>query len=113
MKSFHIAACLAGIVISTAPGAQTNPPDLLKAKNCLACHAGSTKLVGPSFNSVGDKYQGQGTHAQDKLVKKVIGGGSGAWGTIPMPANPKVSQAEATTMVKWILLQRTPPIKPR
>ncbi|MBB5607909.1 MULTISPECIES: c-type cytochrome [unclassified Janthinobacterium] len=80
-------------------------PDLAKAKNCMACHAVSTKLVGPAFKDVAAKYAGQ-KDAEGKLVAKVMKGGSGTWGAIPMPANPQVSEAEAHTLVKWVLSQK-------
>jgi len=80
-------------------------PDLAKAKNCMACHAVGSKLVGPAYKDVAAKYAGQ-KDAEDKLAKKVMKGGSGAWGAIPMPANPQVNDAEARTLVKWILSQK-------
>lgn len=76
--------------------------DLAKAKNCMACHSVTNKVLGPSFKDVAAKYAGQ-KGAEDKLVQKVIKGGSGTWGTIPMPANAQVSEAEARTLVKWIM----------
>lgn len=76
--------------------------DLAKAKNCMACHSVTNKVLGPSFKDVGAKYAGQ-KGAEDKLVQKIIKGGSGTWGTVPMPANAQVSEAEAHTLVKWIL----------
>ncbi len=79
--------------------------DLAKAKNCMACHAVASKLVGPAFKDVGAKYAGQ-KDAEAKLVGKVLKGGSGSWGAVPMPANPQVSDAEARTLVKWILAQK-------
>lgn len=79
--------------------------DLAKAKNCMACHAVATKLVGPAYKDVAAKYAGQ-KDAEAKLVAKVMKGGSGAWGAIPMPANPQVSDAEAHTLVKWVLSQK-------
>ena len=79
--------------------------DLAKAKNCLACHAVSTKLVGPAYKDVAAKYAGQ-KGAEDKLVQKVMKGGSGVWGPVPMPANPQVSEAEARSLVKWVLAQK-------
>ena len=79
--------------------------DLAKAKNCMACHAVASKLVGPAFKDVGAKYAGQ-KDAENKLVQKVLKGGSGAWGAIPMPANPQVSEAEARTLVTWVLAQK-------
>lgn len=76
--------------------------DLAKAKNCMACHAMDKKLVGPSYKDVAAKYQGQ-ADAAAKLAKKVRAGGAGVWGSMPMPANPQVSEAEAKQLVDWIL----------
>ena len=79
--------------------------DLAKAKNCMACHAVATKLVGPAYKDVAAKYAGQ-KDAEDKLIGKVLKGGSGAWGAVPMPANPQVSEADARILVKWVLAQK-------
>jgi len=79
--------------------------DLAKAKNCMACHAVANKLVGPAFKDVAAKYAGQ-KDAEAKLTGKVLKGGSGTWGAVPMPANPQVSEAEAKTLVKWIMAQK-------
>lgn len=76
--------------------------DLAKAKNCLACHAIDTKLVGPAYKDVAIKYAAQ-AGAEDMLVQKVLKGSKGTWGFIPMPANAQVSQDEAHALVKWIL----------
>ncbi len=76
--------------------------ELAKSKNCMACHAVDSKLVGPSYKDVAKKYAGQ-KDAEDKLVQKVIKGGSGVWGAVPMPPNPQVTEAEAKTLVKWVL----------
>lgn len=75
---------------------------LATSKNCMACHAVDKKLVGPAFKDVAKKYTGDKT-AADKLAAKVIKGGSGAWGPVPMPANPQVSEADAKKLVAWIL----------
>jgi cytochrome c len=79
--------------------------DLAKAKNCVACHAVDKKVVGPGYKEVAAKYAGQ-KDAEDKLVQKVLKGGGGVWGPVPMPANTQVSDAEARTLVKWILAQK-------
>lgn len=79
--------------------------DLAKAKNCMACHAIDKKLVGPAYKDVAAKYAGQ-KDAEDKLVQKVLKGGGGVWGPVPMPANTQVNEAEAHTLVKWILSQK-------
>ena len=68
----------------------------------MACHAVDKKLVGPSYKDVAAKYAGQ-KDAVDKLAQKVVKGGAGVWGAVPMPANPQVSEAEAKQLVQWIL----------
>src|SRR3569832_834747 len=75
--------------------------DLERAKNCMACHSVSSKVVGPAFKDVAAKYDGQ-KDAEDKLTRKVLKGGSGVWGAVPMPANAQVNEAEARTLVKWV-----------
>ncbi|MBM3408421.1 MAG: c-type cytochrome [Betaproteobacteria bacterium] len=76
--------------------------DLAKAKNCTACHAVDKKLVGPAYKDVAAKYASD-KEAVAKLSVKIIKGGVGNWGQIPMPANPQISQADAETLAKWIL----------
>ena len=76
--------------------------DLAQKKNCMACHAVDKKLVGPAYKEVAAKYAGQ-KDAVDKLAQKVVKGGSGAWGAVPMPANPQVTEAEAKQLVTWIM----------
>lgn len=79
--------------------------DLAKAKNCMSCHAVDVKLVGPAYKDVAKKYAGQ-KDAEDKLVKKVLAGGSGVWGAVPMPPNAQVTEPEAHLLVKWVLSQK-------
>jgi cytochrome c len=75
---------------------------LAKSKNCMACHALDKKVVGPAYKDVAKKYAGQ-KDAADKLATKVIKGGSGVWGPVPMPANAQVNDAESKKLVAWIL----------
>ena len=94
-----IAALATGFAISTPAMADMA---LATAKNCMACHAVEKKLVGPSYKDIATKYTGQ-ADALDKLSSKVLKGGSGAWGPVPMPANAQVNDAEAKKLVAWIL----------
>ena len=71
----------------------------------MACHAVVKKLVGPAYKDVEEKYAGQ-KDAVDKLAQKVLKGGTGVWGAIPMPATPQVSDAEAKQLVQWILAMK-------
>ena len=67
---------------------------LATAKNCMACHAVDKKLVGPAYKEVAAKYAADKS-AADKLAVKILKGGSGVWGAVPMPANAQVNEAEA------------------
>ena len=78
---------------------------LATSKNCMACHAVDKKLVGPAYKEVATKYAGQ-KDAVDKLAAKIIKGGSGVWGPVPMPANAQVNEAEAKKLAAWVLTQK-------
>jgi len=78
--------------------------ELAQKKNCMGCHAVDKKVVGPAYKDVAAKYAGQ-KDAVAKLAEKVIKGGSGAWGQVPMPANA-VTPDEAKTLVTWVLGQK-------
>jgi cytochrome c len=90
------------LILALAAGPALANADLAKKKNCMACHAIDKKLVGPSYKDVAAKYAGQ-KDAVAKLTQKVLKGGSGVWGPVPMPANPQVSEAEAKQLVESVL----------
>ena len=94
-------ACAAVAAALTAPAAFANQ-ELAQKKNCMACHALDKKLVGPAYKDVAAKYA-KDKDAVKKLSEKIIKGGSGVWGPVPMPANTQVSPAEAETLAKWVL----------
>ncbi|ADJ62621.1 MULTISPECIES: c-type cytochrome [Herbaspirillum] len=95
-----IATLVAGSAISAEAMANAQ---LAKSKNCMACHSVDAKIVGPAFKEVAKKYAGQ-KDAEAKLTQKVLNGGGGVWGAVPMPANKgQVSEAEARELVKWVL----------
>jgi cytochrome c len=76
--------------------------ELAKQKNCQACHSADKKLVGPAYRDISAKYKAD-KNAPAALAKKIREGGVGAWGQIPMPANPQVSDGEAQALAKWVL----------
>lgn len=98
-----ITALASGIPLQVV--AQSTPADLVRSKNCLACHSVNARIVGPAFKDVAQKYKNQ-KDAEAKLTRRVLKGSSGVWGAIPMPANAQVSEAEARTLVKWVLMQK-------
>jgi cytochrome c len=104
MKSLTTLAAVTVLTTLVAAPAFANA-DLAAKKNCLACHAVDKKVVGPAYKEVAAKYAGQ-KDAAAKLADKVMKGGTGTWGQIPMPPNPQVTADEAKTLVAWILSQK-------
>ena len=95
-----ISALVASALMVSAPAFASK--EIASKNACMGCHAVEKKVVGPSYKDIASKYKGQ-ADAVDKLAKKVKAGGSGVWGPIPMPANAAISEADAKTVVKWIL----------
>lgn len=108
MKSIILSAA-AGIAMAalsvTAFAAQT-PQQLLSAHGCTSCHAPKTKLVGPAWDWVAYRYQGQ-KGAVQQVANFIISGGTGYWakwtGSIPMPSHPNLTKAQADELAAWIL----------
>ena len=105
MKKFlMVIAAATGVALAGGANAAVDAAKaktLAQSKNCLACHAVDKKLVGPAYVEIAKKYKGN-KDAAGMLIKKVINGGGGVWGTIPMPPNP-VKEDEAKLLVGWIL----------
>ncbi|RVU01408.1 c-type cytochrome [Mucilaginibacter limnophilus] len=76
--------------------------ELISKSDCLACHKIDTKLVGPAYIDVAKKYPATPANYA-KLAKKVIDGGAGVWGQIPMSPHASLSMADAKKMVSYIL----------
>lgn len=75
---------------------------LATSKNCMSCHAVERKVLGPAFKDVAAKYKDD-KGAVDTLANKIMKGGSGVWGPVPMPANNQVSEADAKKLAAWVL----------
>lgn len=85
-----------------AAAPEADAVQLLRKNNCLACHAADKKLVGPSFRDVAAKYRGD-AGAEARLTDKIARGGSGAWGAMAMPANPKIGEADRRLLARYVL----------
>lgn len=110
-RTLIFSSCLAiGLLSSGLAKSQTGDPKkdveagklLISKSDCFACHKPDGKLVGPSYADIAKKYTATEANIT-QLSGKVIKGGSGVWGTVPMAGHPNVSQADAKKMVKYIL----------
>ncbi len=74
---------------------------LAQASGCMACHGINNKVVGPSYADIAMKYRGKSD--LDSLIVKVLQGGEGVWGQLPMPPQVDVKESDARILVAWIL----------
>jgi cytochrome c len=98
---FSARVIAAAALIAALPIAAQASQELATSKNCMACHSVDKKLVGPAYKDIAAKYKGDKA-APGQLSQSILKGSSGKWGPIPMPAN-SVSEAEASTLAKWVL----------
>ena len=78
---------------------------LIASNDCLTCHKVDEKVTGPAYRDVANKYDNTDENVK-MLAQKVIKGGSGNWGNVPMTPHPALAEADAEQMVKYVLLLR-------
>ena len=92
-----------GVEIETSLNPETEKgKELILKSDCQDCHKVNEKLVGPSYAEVAKKYEVSAKNI-DNLASKIISGGLGSWGNIPMGPHPSINQDDAKEMVKYIL----------
>ncbi|BBO60501.1 c-type cytochrome [Mycoavidus sp. B2-EB] len=80
---------------------------LIRRNACMSCHTTDQKRIGPSYLAVAAKYKDK-PEALAQLVEKIKKGGAGAWGAVPMPSHPRLSETDAQTIVAWVLAGAPP-----
>lgn len=94
--------------IATAPAAEAKDPEaekglaLVAKSDCFTCHKLNETSTGPTYAAVAAKYKGQ-DNMMDSLAHKVIKGGAGVWGEVPMTPHPQLSEEEAKSMVRYVM----------
>ncbi|MFM8546631.1 MAG: c-type cytochrome [Betaproteobacteria bacterium] len=88
--------------VSVVTAASRGPAALARESNCLACHATASRMVGPSFKEVAERYRGDGK-AEAALSARIKNGAQGVWGAIPMPPHPNMADDDIRSLVRWIL----------
>lgn len=87
---------------SPAPAAKTDGEILIAKSDCIGCHQKENKLIGPSYLEIAAKYPSTDENIA-LLASKIIKGGKGVWGTVPMTPHTKITEDDAKQMVKYIL----------
>jgi cytochrome c len=102
----HLLAVLLLCVVTVAQ-AELKPNEIVTANalfadnGCSGCHDFASKLVGPSWQEVAQRYKGKKVTA--KITNVIRSGGQGKWGDVPHPANEGIEKQNATLLAKWIL----------
>jgi cytochrome c len=118
-SSMIIAACNSGGSSSKASDSSSTTPapapeataskglELIGASDCTTCHRlhkdAPGASIGPAYSEVAAKYPSAADTTVNRLVHKIIAGGSGVWGTVPMTPHPALSEADVKEMVNYIL----------
>jgi cytochrome c len=76
---------------------------LVRKSDCITCHSENEKLIGPAFKDIAERYPATKNNLS-KLSEKIITGGSGSWGKLPMTRHADLTKTEAETIVKYIFL---------
>ena len=92
---------------ATSNPADDKAIDLIAASDCTTCHrlhkTDGGAVIGPAYSDVAAKYPNAADTTIDRIVKKVIAGGSGIWGTVPMTPHPNLKPEDVKTIVTYVL----------
>jgi len=102
LATLALACCAIELYASELNGAA-----LVEKKRCVACHDQTEPLLGPPYIAIAARHSAQSEAMEEVMVEvlaqKIISGGAGNWGVVPMVPNEHVSRDEARTMARWIL----------
>ena len=87
---------------SAVADAGSNGKSLIMASDCMTCHKDDAKLIGPSYQEVAAKYENTPANI-DLLAEKIIKGGQGVWGEVPMAPHPNITKEDAQKMSQYIM----------
>lgn len=89
--------------VSEPAKAALSGDQIIETLDCSGCHSVNERMIGPSYKEIAEKYSEKDI---ELLASKIIEGGSGVWGGVPMAAHPQVSKEDAKKMVEYILSQK-------
>ncbi len=97
---FAVALCA---LLAAPVMAQDDVSALITTKRCAACHELSEPSLGPPWQAIAARHAARKDLMVDVLASKIVHGGGGNWGNVPMVPNQRVSPDEARRMAAWIL----------
>lgn len=104
MKRLYVAAVLCIGAPAFAPAAESDGEALAAAMRCGGCHETDRALIGPPYRAIAARHAAADReHIVEVLAQKIIAGGAGNWGVVPMVPNEHVSEDDARAIARWIL----------
>ena len=104
----NVAASIAAVVVfllAPPARAQETGDALVEQAMCYACHQMNTASLGPPWQAIAARHAGQKELMTEVLASKIVRGGGGNWGLVPMVPNQRVTAEEARIMAAWVLEQ--------
>ena len=101
-KYLLLAACCA-IMPGAVTAAGLDGATLVQERNCYGCHNQTDALIGPPYSAIAARHAARKDLMVDVLARKIIEGGAGNWGVVPMVPSEQVSEDEAKVIARWIL----------
>jgi cytochrome c len=98
-------ASVLGLLPLSLHAAEPDGEQLAKAMKCYACHSVDEPLIGPPYKAIAARHAADKDLMAEVLARKIVHGGGGNWGVVPMVPNEHVSEADAHTLARWILSQ--------
>ncbi len=95
-------AIASAVTTAWAGNSRSKLSELALQKHCDECHAVGATRIGPPFIAVAIRHRGEGQGAIEPLAQKIIHGGAGNWGNVPMVPNERVTLEEARALARWI-----------
>jgi len=92
----------------SAPAFSADVQALLTEKRCTACHDVTATRIGPPYVAIAVRHAADKESMVEVLAHKIVLGGGGSWGVVPMVPNEHVTLDEARAMAKWILALQPP-----
>lgn len=99
----EVASSSETVAVSEPAQSNLSGDQIMETLDCSGCHSVNERMIGPSYKEIAGKYSEKDT---ELLASKIIEGGSGVWGSVPMAAHPQVSKEDAKKMVEYILSQK-------
>jgi len=90
-------------LLASVPASAAEVSELLIEKRCNACHETNATLIGPPYVAIAARHRSEEEGVVEALARKVVLGGGGNWGVVPMVPNEHVTLEDARAMVRWIL----------